>query len=83
MTRTIIPWNNLCLKKYKYCNRFDQRVARQQLSKHGPTCNRSGCVFYVVRAEQRWYNGVMQPVSKERLKLSPRKEYFKVFYEMT
>jgi hypothetical protein len=24
-------------------------------------------VFYVVRAEQRWNNGVMQPVSKQRL----------------
>jgi hypothetical protein len=24
-------------------------------------------VFYVVRAKQRWNNGVMQPVSKQRL----------------
>jgi hypothetical protein len=34
-----------------YCNGFDQRVARQQLCKHGPTCNNGwGCVFYVARA---------------------------------
>jgi hypothetical protein len=30
----------------KYCNGFDQRVARQQLCKHGSTRNNSGiCVF--------------------------------------
>jgi hypothetical protein len=51
------------------CNRFNLRVARQQLCKHGPTRNnRRGCVFYVVRVEQRWNNGVMQPVSKQRLR---------------
>jgi hypothetical protein len=51
----------------EYCNRFDQRAARQHLYKHGPTRNnRWGCVFYVVRAEQWWNNGVMQPVSKRR-----------------
>jgi hypothetical protein len=32
---------------------------------------RLGSVFYV-RAEQRWNNGVMQPVSKQRLSLDPR-----------
>jgi hypothetical protein len=39
-----------------YGNGFDQRIARQQLSKHGPTCNsRGGCVFRV-RGDvtQRW-----------------------------
>jgi hypothetical protein len=46
-----------------YCNRFDERVARQQLCKHGPT----RYAFYVVRAEQRWKKGVMQPVSKQQL----------------
>jgi hypothetical protein len=52
----------------EYCNGFVQRVARQHLCKHGPTRkNRWGCVFYVVSAEQRWNNEVMQPVSKQRL----------------
>jgi hypothetical protein len=38
------------------------------LCEHGPIRNsRWGCVFYVVCAEQRWNNGVMQPVSKQRL----------------
>jgi hypothetical protein len=55
ITSTIKQWN-------VFINRFDQRVARQQLCKHGSTPNkRWGCVFYVVRAEQRWNNGVMQP----------------------
>jgi hypothetical protein len=27
-----------------YCNGFDQRVARQQLCKHVPTCNSDSCV---------------------------------------
>jgi hypothetical protein len=50
-----------------YCNRFHQ-VVRQQLCKHHPTWNNKwGCVFYVVRAKQRWNNGVLQPVSKLRL----------------
>jgi hypothetical protein len=31
-----------------YCNEFDERVARQQLCKHGPTrSNRGSCVFRV------------------------------------
>jgi hypothetical protein len=39
---------------------FYQRVSRQHVCKHGPTHNnRWGCVFYVVRAEQRWNNEVM------------------------
>jgi hypothetical protein len=51
-----------------YCNRFDQRVARQQFCKHGTTrTNRWVCAFYVVRAEQRWNNGFMQPASRQRL----------------
>jgi hypothetical protein len=34
---------------YVYCNRFDERVARQQLCKHGPTRNNKGsCVFRVL-----------------------------------
>jgi hypothetical protein len=28
-----------------YCNGFDQHVARQQLCKHGPTCNNRGSCF--------------------------------------
>jgi hypothetical protein len=33
---------------YIYCNGFDQRVARQQLCKHGPTRNsRRSCVLHV------------------------------------
>jgi hypothetical protein len=33
----------------KYCNGFDQRVARQQLCEHGPTRNNGGtCVFYAM-----------------------------------
>jgi hypothetical protein len=61
-------WGSGCIdRRWKYCNRFDQRVARQQLCKHSPTHNnRWGCVLYV-RAEQRWNNGVMQPVSKQWL----------------
>jgi hypothetical protein len=45
------------LDKGKYCNRFEQHVARQQHCKHGPTRNhRWGCDFYVGRAEQRLCN---------------------------
>jgi hypothetical protein len=52
----------------KYCNIFDQRIARQQLWKRGPTRNsRWGCVFYVVHAEQWWNNRVMQPIYKQWL----------------
>jgi hypothetical protein len=51
-----------------YCNGFCQRVARQQLCKHGPTRNNKwGYVFYVVRADQQWNNWVMQPASRQRL----------------
>jgi hypothetical protein len=51
-----------------YCSGFGQRIARLQLCKHGATRNnRRGCVFCVVRAEQLWNSGVMQPVSKPRL----------------
>jgi hypothetical protein len=39
----------------KYCNGFDQSIARQHLGKHVPTHaprnNRGSSVFYVVRAE--------------------------------
>jgi hypothetical protein len=36
------------LNSVKYCNGFDQRVARQQLWKHGPTLNNRGnCVFFL------------------------------------
>jgi hypothetical protein len=42
----------------KYYNLFDQRVARQHLCKHGPTCNnRWGCVFCVFRATPNAANG--------------------------
>jgi hypothetical protein len=58
-------------------NRFDQRVARQHLCKHGPTRNnRWGCVFYVVRAEQRWNNGVMHPfLNNGSVNTFPRKRW--------
>jgi hypothetical protein len=47
-----------------YCNGFDQSFARQQLCKHGPTCNsRWGCVFYVVRATLSAGNGKMNSQS--------------------
>jgi hypothetical protein len=41
---------------YLYFNGFDQRIARQQLCKHGPTRNsRGGCVFRVCGdVTQRW-----------------------------
>jgi hypothetical protein len=42
----------------KYCNGFEQRIARQQLCKHNPTRNiRWGSVFYVVRATPSAGNG--------------------------
>jgi hypothetical protein len=31
----------ICLNE-TYCNRFDQSIARQRLSKHFPTCNNTG-----------------------------------------
>jgi hypothetical protein len=38
----------------RYCNLFDQRVARQQISKHGTLRNdRRCCVFYVVRVSRK------------------------------
>jgi hypothetical protein len=37
---------------YSYFKGFDQHVARQQLCKHGPTCNNKGsCVF--CRSDER------------------------------
>jgi hypothetical protein len=46
------------MQESKYYNWFDQRVARQQLCKYGPTRNnRWGCVFYVVRATPSAANG--------------------------
>jgi hypothetical protein len=44
------------LVRRKYCKRFDQRVARQQLYKQGPTSNNKGlCVFRVLGdVTQRW-----------------------------
>jgi hypothetical protein len=58
-TDTLLETSGL---KEENCNRFDQRVARQQLYKHGPTrTNRWGPVFYVVRAEQRWIMGLSYP----------------------
>jgi hypothetical protein len=45
-----INWQHwLKTPKISYCNRFNQRVARQQHCKQGRTSNnRWGCVFYVV-----------------------------------
>jgi hypothetical protein len=47
--------HQVCMNKtIQYCNVFDQRVARKQLSKHGTTGNsRGSCVFYAVRAKQQ------------------------------
>jgi hypothetical protein len=41
---------------YSYCNGFDERVARQQLRKHGSACNISGGCVFRVRDDvtQRW-----------------------------
>jgi hypothetical protein len=47
---------------YTYCNRFDKRVARQQLCKRRPTRNNlrgiiMTSVFYdIYQAFTRWYN---------------------------
>jgi hypothetical protein len=38
-----VPWHT-------YCNGFDQRVARQQLCKHGPTRNNRGSVVFFLYA---------------------------------
>jgi hypothetical protein len=47
---------------HKYCNRFDQRVDRQQLCKHGLICNnRRGCVFYIVRPSSSGTTGLCSP----------------------
>jgi hypothetical protein len=55
---------SLCIE---YCNRCDQRIARQQLCKHGSTRNnRSNGVFYV-HAKQWLDNRIMQPFSKQQL----------------
>jgi hypothetical protein len=48
-------------------NKFPRRQILGKQSVAGLRNNRRGCVFYVVRAEQLWNNGVMQPVSKQRL----------------
>jgi hypothetical protein len=37
-----VPHWDFCASVYKYCNGFDQHVARQQLCKHGPTHNNRG-----------------------------------------
>jgi hypothetical protein len=48
----------------RYCNGFDQRVARQRLRKHGPRRNNIwGCVFYVGRAKPSAGNGPMNSQS--------------------
>jgi hypothetical protein len=53
MQHIIVPRTNC---EPTYCNGFDQRVARQQLCKHGPTHNNNGgCVFCVHGdVTQRW-----------------------------
>jgi hypothetical protein len=44
MFRPVLCWRDMNI----YCNGFDQRFARQQLRKHGPTRNnRGGCVLRV------------------------------------
>jgi hypothetical protein len=66
---------SVCVCVYIYYYVFDQRVARQQLCIHCPTRNdRLGCVFYVVRAEQRWNSGVINPFqSNGKVNTFPRK----------
>jgi hypothetical protein len=54
-------------------NGFNQLVARQQLCKHGPTCNnRCGCVFCVVRATPNAANGPINSQPDKRRVFSMR-----------
>jgi hypothetical protein len=46
---------NIYIYIYIYCNGFDQRVARQQLCKHGPTRNNGEPVF-----SMRWRHAIME-----------------------
>jgi hypothetical protein len=48
-------------------NKFPRRQILCKQSAARLRNNKRDCVFYVVRAEQRWNNGVMHPVSKQRL----------------
>jgi hypothetical protein len=48
-------------------NKFPRRQILGKESVARLRNNRWGCVLYVVRAEQRWNNGVIRPVSKQRL----------------
>jgi hypothetical protein len=57
---------------YLYCNGFDERVARQQLCKHGPTRNNTGGCFFLVRGDvtQRWVVVMRQVFAVMRVHLS-------------
>jgi hypothetical protein len=46
LLRLLFIGGQICVRFTRYCNGFDQLVARQQLSKHGLTHNNRGsCVF--------------------------------------
>jgi hypothetical protein len=53
--------DNVLVKKFLRTQMLGKQSVARLLS------NRWGCVVHVVRAEQRWNNGVMQHVSKQRL----------------
>jgi hypothetical protein len=59
------PWFVYKFTQYRvYYNRFDQRIARQQLCKHSSTCdNRGGCVFFVRGNVTQWWMVVTWRVS--------------------
>jgi hypothetical protein len=60
-----------------YCNIFDQRIARQQLCKHGPTRNnRKGCFLYRPRWAAVEQQGFMKPVlNNGAVNTLPRKRW--------
>jgi hypothetical protein len=43
-TLVVMTQNRVLTLHVRYCNGFDQRVARQQLWKHVPTCSNGSCV---------------------------------------
>jgi hypothetical protein len=65
-SRKTVEYNVNALPGNGSVNKFLWREILRKQSIARLRNNREGCVFYVVRAEQRWNNGVMQPVSKQR-----------------
>jgi hypothetical protein len=65
----------------KYCNGFDQRVARQQLCKHEyRQQQKENWVFCAVRPYKQKRNGVMRSVAKQRLCKYTKATVQTVFY---